>query len=91
MALAVRYGAEIFFDETAQAPYFYYTDEENRVHEVWFEDARSCFAKFRLVEEYGFRGIGVWNFMRPFTTCFSLLNAMFDLVKRPTASPESVG
>ena len=84
--IAIRYGAEIFYDETAQAPYFYYTDEENQVHEVWFEDARSCYAKFRLLPEYGFRGVGYWNFMRPFTVSFSLLTAMFDLVKRPTAS-----
>ena len=81
VAIAIRYGAEIYYDETSQAPYFYYTDEENQVHEVWFEDARSCFAKFSLLPEYGFRGVGFWNFMRPFTTSFSLLNAMFDLVK----------
>lgn len=83
--IAIRYGAEIFYDNTAQAPYFYYTDEENRVHEVWFEDARSCFAKFSLLEQYGLRGVGYWNFMRPFTASFSLLTAMFDLVKRPAA------
>jgi spore germination protein len=81
VAIAIRYGAEIYYDETSQAPYFYYTDEENQVHEVWFEDARSCFAKFSLLPEYGFRGVGFWNFMPPFTTSFSLLTAMFDLVK----------
>jgi len=84
--IAIRYGAEIRFDETAQSPYFYYTDEENRVHEVWFEDARSCYAKFSLIPSYGFRGVGYWNFMRPFTASFSLLTQMFDLVKRPTAA-----
>lgn len=89
--IAIRYGAEIFYDETAQAPYFYYTDELNRVHEVWFEDARSCLAKFSLLEEYDFRGIGYWNFMRPFTVSFSLLTQMFDLVKRPTAQPLTSG
>lgn len=81
VALAVRYGAEIRYDETAQSPYFYYTDEKENIHEVWFEDPRSCLAKFRLVPEYGFRGIGVWNFMRPFRACFSLMDQMFDLVK----------
>ena len=84
--IAIRYGAEIRYDETSQSPYFYYTDEENRVHEVWFEDARSCHAKFSLIPEYGFRGVGYWNFMRPFPVSFSLLTQMFDLVKRPTAA-----
>ena len=89
--LAIRYNAEIYYDETAQSPYFYYTDEGNAVHEVWFEDARSCLAKFSLIPEYGFRGVGYWNFMRPFTVSFALLNQMFDLVKRPTASVPRAG
>ena len=74
--LAAKMGAEIRFDEAAQTPYFYYTDGEGRVHEVWFEDPRSCLAKFRLLDEYGFRGLGVWNYMRPFPACFSLLAAL---------------
>ena len=78
-ALAAQVGAEIRFDEVSQTPYFNYTDGLGAVHEVWFEDPRSCLAKFRLVQEYGFRGLGVWNFMRPFTAMFSLLNAEFAL------------
>ena len=81
--LAVQYQIAIQYDETAQAPYFHYTDNAGTVHEVWFEDARSCVAKFQLIPEYGFRGIGYWNFMRPFTVSFALLTQMFDLVKAP--------
>jgi len=77
--LAIAVGAEIHYDETAQTPYFYYTDDGGVIHEVWFEDARSSLAKFRLVEEYGFRGLGYWNFMRPFPANFSLLNALFQI------------
>ena len=76
--LAVRYGAQIRFDETAQTPWFSYTDAQGHIHEVWFEDPRSARAKFDLVREYGFLGLGVWNFMRPFTAGFCLLNAMFQ-------------
>ena len=79
--LAISRGAEIKFDETAQSPYFYYRDDAGYTHEVWFEDPRSCVAKFSLVPEYGFRGVGYWNFMRPFTASFSILTQMFDLVK----------
>lgn len=79
VALAVRYRAEIQFNETAQTPWFRYTGGDGRVHEVWFEDPRSSLAKFRLVEEFGLRGLGYWNFMRPFPANFSLLNAMFQI------------
>ena len=79
VALAVRCRAEIQFDETAQIPWFRYSGGDGRVHEVWFEDSRSSLAKFRLVEEYGLRGLGYWNFMRPFPANFSLLNAMFQI------------
>ena len=78
--LAAQVGAEIQFDENAQAPFFTYTTQEV-THEVWFEDARSCAAKFALVPEYGFRGVGYWNFMRPFPVSFLLLRELFALVK----------
>ena len=79
--LAAETGAEIQFDERTQAPFFRYTTD-GVVHEVWFEDARSCLAKFALVPEYGFRGVGYWNFMRPFPVSFLLLAERFSLVKR---------
>ena len=37
--LALRYGVEIQFDEQAQTPYFYYTDNGTQ-HVVWFDDPR---------------------------------------------------
>lgn len=77
--LAAEVGAEIRFDETAQTPYFSYTLSNGAIHEVWFEDARSSLAKFNLVTEYGLRGLGYWNFMRPFTANFSLLNHQFAI------------
>ncbi|WP_413374731.1 glycosyl hydrolase family 18 protein [Alkalihalobacillus sp. 1P02AB] len=58
--LALNYNAEILYDEQAQSPYFYYYDEEGRLHEVWFEDARSIQAKFDLVKEYNLRGFFYW-------------------------------
>lgn len=78
--LAAEVGAEIHFDETAQTPYFFYTAEDGSVHEVWFEDARSALSKLSLVREYGFRGVGYWNDMRPFTANFSLLNYLYSIV-----------
>lgn len=77
--LAVKYGAEIRFDQAAQTPFFHFTDEAGAVHEVWFEDPRSCLAKFNLLGEYGLRGLGVWNFMRAFPSAFLLLHTLYRL------------
>lgn len=77
--LALRHRAEIQFDQTAMAPWFRYTDENGRLHEVWFEDARSILAKFDLITEFGLRGIGYWNAMRQFPQNWVLLNALYQV------------
>ena len=77
--LAFDTRSEIQFDETAQTPWFSYTGMDGAVHEVWFEDVRSSLAKFHLVKQYALRGLGYWNFMRPFTGNFSLANAALRL------------
>ena len=79
--LARLYGAEILFDEEAKAPYFNYTDENGREHQVWFEDAESIDAKLRLVNEYGLKGAGYWNLMRPFPENWAVLNNLYDIVQ----------
>lgn len=58
--LADRYNVNIQYDTTAQAPFFNYTDEQGRQHQVWFEDARSIQAKFDLVKQLGIRGFFYW-------------------------------
>ena len=77
--LALRYGIAIQFDETAQAPFFNYTDDAGTVHAVWFEDARSMSAKLRLIAEYGFQGCGFWNVMRPFSQTWLTLVSLYDI------------
>ena len=77
--LAVQYGIAIQYDEAAQSPFFHYTDDGGTVHEVWFEDARSMDAKLRLIAEYGFRGAGFWNLMRPFSQTWLVLDSLYDI------------
>lgn len=71
-SLAGETGAEIFYDELAQSPYFHYTRDEV-VHEVWFEDVRSISAKLNLALELELFGVGYWNLMRPFRANWLLL------------------
>ena len=79
VALAVRYGAEIQYDEAAQAPFFFYTAGDGGLHVVWFEDGRSAEAKLRLVSEYGFHGAGYWNLMRPFAQGWTVLDGLYEV------------
>ncbi|MBS4174861.1 LysM peptidoglycan-binding domain-containing protein [Bacillus sp. FJAT-49736] len=78
---AIHYNAHIQYDETTQSPYFRYTDNEGRNHEVWFEDARSAEAKFNLVKRYGLRGVSYWVLGYPFPQNWELLADSFIIRK----------
>lgn len=77
--IARRYGAEIMFDETAKSPYFNYTDSSGKIHEVWFENARSIKSKFELLINNSLAGAGYWNLMREFPQLWLLQNAYFSI------------
>lgn len=77
--LAIQHNIAIQYDETAQSPFFHYTDAAGVVHEVWFEDARSLSAKLKLIAEYGFRGVGLWNLMRPFSQTWLVLDSLYHV------------
>lgn len=78
---ARKYNAVIKFDEKAQSPHFEYTDEKGRQHVAWFEDARSVEAKYKLVSEYGLRGVSYWVLAQPFPQNWQVLNNMFKITK----------
>jgi spore germination protein len=86
VARAVKYGAQIQYDTIAQAPFFQYTDEQGRRHEVWFEDARSAQAKFDTAKRYGLGGISYWALGYPFPQNWALLEDNFTIAKRDSAS-----
>lgn len=74
--IARQRGVEIMYDEYSQAPYFFYTDDEGREHEVWFEDARSYREKIKLIEEYDLAGGFIWELMRENPQGFVTVNSM---------------
>ncbi|SDI56730.1 LysM peptidoglycan-binding domain-containing protein [Desulfosporosinus hippei] len=81
LQLAVRYGATINYDRVSQAPWFRYTDEQGKQHEVWFEDARSMQAKFDLVKELGIRGFYYWVLGNDFPQNWLLIEDNFVVRK----------
>lgn len=78
--IAIRQGAEIYFDSLAESPYFRYT-EGGISHEVWFEDVRSLQAKFNLIRQYALRGCGYWQIMDWFQANWLLLQNQFYIAK----------
>ncbi|MEG1204806.1 MAG: LysM peptidoglycan-binding domain-containing protein [Angelakisella sp.] len=79
--IAAKNNATIKFDETAQSPFFGYRAQDGSNHIVWFEDVRSIQGKFNLINEFGLRGGGYWNLMRPFAQNWALLSQMFRVNK----------
>lgn len=79
--LAAKHGATILYDEKAQAPHFNYSDENGRQHVVWFDDARSVQAKYRMASELGLRGVSYWSLGQPFAQNWTVLDDMFNIVK----------
>lgn len=77
--LAAAHNVAIQYDQTAQAPFFHYTDSGGAVHEVWFDDARSFSARLRLIEEYGFPGAGIWNVTRPGPQLYLVMSALYRI------------
>ncbi len=78
---AVRYRTSIQFDEAAQSPFYYYTNEQGVAHVVWFDDVRSMNAKLRLIPEYGLDGAGVWQIMNFFPGLWLAADSLFIITK----------
>lgn len=79
---AVKYNAAIQYDTIAASPFYRYTDEQGRMHEVWFEDARSAQAKFDTVKSYNLAGISYWALGYPYPQNWTLLEDNFTIRKR---------
>ncbi|MER7079004.1 Glycosyl hydrolases family 18 [Saccharopolyspora kobensis] len=60
--LATEHGAQPQYDTRTQSPWFRYTDEQGRAHEVWFENAASSKAKFEAARGAGIGGVYLWMF-----------------------------
>lgn len=79
--LAKNRNAAIEYDQNAQAPFFRYW-QDGIEHEVWFEDARSIQAKFKLLKELQLLGIAYWHSGFDFPQNWYLLQEMFQVKKK---------
>lgn len=74
-------GAQIKYDNKSQSPFYNYFDKDKTQHVVWFEDARSYQAKYKLVNEFNLRGVSFWALGKPFPQGFEVLDNMFFITK----------
>lgn len=79
--LAIRFGAQIKYDEKSQAPFFNYYDAQGKRHEVWFDDARSIQARLKLLDDYNLGGVSYWTLDNYFRAQFLVLSAMYNIEK----------
>ena len=79
--LALNNGAQIQFDNSAQAPYFTYTDSEGNNRVVWFEDAKSIDARLNLVTKYNLAGVSYWTINNFFPVNWAVLTNKFNVKK----------
>ncbi|MDP4162961.1 MAG: glycoside hydrolase family 18 protein [Bacillota bacterium] len=80
--LANKAHVPIQYDSKAQAPFFKYTDDNGKQHEVWFEDARSIQAKFDLIKKLKIRGMSYWKLGLAFPQNWLLITENFDVEKK---------
>ncbi|QBG55765.1 sporulation protein [Bacillus amyloliquefaciens] len=81
METAMKHQSVIRYSQQDRSPYFRYTDENGRTHEVWFEDVRSMSEKMVLVRQYGLQAIGAWQLTLGFKPGPWLLRNFFTIRK----------
>lgn len=72
--IAINNNSIIMFSEISKTPFFSYV-EDNVTHEVWFEDSRSIWEKYKLIKEYNLYGFGCWQIMQLFRPMWILSRA----------------
>jgi spore germination protein len=79
---AIRYSANVQYDNAAKAPFIRYYDRNGNEHIIWFEDARSAYAKYNLVIEYKLKGVSYWELGLDFPQNFYIIRDMFTIMKK---------
>ena len=79
--LARRQRVNIQYNSKSQAPFFHYTDNAGKKHEVWFDDARSIAARLHLVNQYHLGGISYWTINRFFAQNWLVLESLYNIKK----------
>lgn len=78
--LALQMGVTIQYNITSETPFFEYSlDGVN--HIVWFDDARSIYAKSELISKFNLLGVSFWTVNDFFPQAWEILSAMYRIEK----------
>lgn len=79
--LAMRMGAEIRFDASAQSSYFNYVDDTGERHVVWFDNEASVRVRLEFIETYNLGGVSFWAINDFAVASYQTLASMYDVRK----------
>lgn len=79
--IAQNYGRTIQWHNTAQVPYFTYTDKNGSWHQVYFENSNSWAAKLNLVNGYNLKGVAIWRLGMEDPGSWKVLRSKFPVKK----------
>ena len=82
-------GIPIKYNEISQAPYFFYTQNDDTLHIVWFKDARSINAIMGLINDYELKGTSIWNIMYYFPQMWFVINTQYEIDRITDLTPIS--
>lgn len=86
ITLAYDQSAIIQFDDVSQTPHYDYTRSSVGApehHIVWFIDARSIKALDEIIIEYNLIGTGLWHLTSYNQQLYSMINALYNIIKIP--------
>ncbi len=78
--LAFEKKASIKYYETYKTPYFVYYEDDKK-HEVQFDNAYSFYEKLTLVDKYNLGGISIWTITNYNAQYFTILKNLFIVEK----------
>ncbi len=83
--LARQYNAQPRFDASSQEPWFEYTDQSGRKHQVWFENTASSTAKFAAAQGSVIGGAYLWMYGYEETGTWPALGKTLPVGAQPSA------
>ena len=74
----------MIFDEETKTPYFSYTNDNNILRQVHFENTTSLVEKYKLIKSNNLQGLGIWalGYDTGHTELWDLIEKEFWTIKK---------
>lgn len=78
--LALQKRVEIQYNELNATPFFEYS-ENGENHIVWFDDAKSLYAKAELISKFNLLGVSFWTVNNFYEQAWIVLSSLYEIDK----------